>query len=94
MRFSKRWVWVAVVSVCLLTSGGCGNVYLTGDALTSVQTSTLDAYGFLQRVNADANASPLVRGYAVENVQQWRYFARGALRNPAWGPKLPGEANQ
>jgi hypothetical protein len=71
---------------------GCGNVYLTGDALTSVQQSTLDAYTFWERV--DGNAQPLAKAYGQENASQWRYFARAALRDPNWGPKLPGDSNQ
>jgi uncharacterized protein YceK len=71
---------------------GCGNVYLTGDALTGVQQSTLDAYTFWERV--DGNAQPFVKAYGQENVSQWRYFARAALRDQNWGPKLPGDPNQ
>ena len=72
--------------------GGCGNVYLYGDALTAAQSSTMDAYGFWQRV--DGNAQPFSKAYAAENVTQWRWFVRAAMKNATWGPKLPSDANQ
>jgi hypothetical protein len=83
---------VVVLAVCLLA--GCGNVYLSGDAMTAAECSTLDAAGFVQRVDEDGNASPLVRAYAVENAVQWRCFVRSAKKNQSWGPKLPGDANE
>jgi outer membrane PBP1 activator LpoA protein len=85
---------MAFLSVILLAVflAGCGNVNLSGDALTSVQQSTLDSYTFWSRV--DGNAQPFVKAYAQENVTQWRYFARAALRDQNWGPKLPGDSNQ
>jgi hypothetical protein len=83
--------WLVVFVLAFLVAG-CGNVYLQGDAMTAVESSTLDAYGFYQRV--DGNALPFVKAYAAENVQQWRWFARSAKNDLAWGPKLPGDANQ
>ena len=83
---------VVVLAVCLLA--GCGNVYLSGDAMTAAESSAVDAASFAQRVDVDGNASPLVRGYAVENAVQWRCFVRSAKKDLSWGPKLPGDANQ
>ena len=83
---------VVVLAVCLLA--GCGNVYLAGDAMTAAECSSLDAADFSQRVQADGNASPLVRNYAVENAWQWRCFVRSAKKDQSWGPKLPGDPNQ
>ncbi len=80
---------VVVLAVCLMA--GCGNVYLSGDAMTAAESSALDAAGFAQRVEGDGNASTLVRAYAVENAEQWRYFVRSAKKDANWGPALPGE---
>jgi hypothetical protein len=89
----KMWLSVMVVLAMFVWLAGCGNVQLSGDAMTAAQTSTLEALGFYQRVQLDANASPLVRGYALENVTQWRWFVRSAKRDMTWGPKLPGDPN-
>ena len=88
----KRMVMVLLVflTVCLLA--GCGNVYLQGDAMTAAQSSTMDAYGFYQRV--DGNSQPLAKAYALENATQWRWFVRSALKSTTWGPALPGDPNQ
>ena len=84
------WMLVVAVLVVLLLAG-CGNVYLAGDAMTTAECSALDAAGFAERVQADGNASPLVRAYAAENAWQWRCFVRSAKKDLAWGPKLQGE---
>ena len=93
-KIAFGWLAALVVLVILglMTLGGCGNVSLTGEAMTAAESSTLDAYGFYSRV--DGNAQPFTKAYALENAGQWRWFVRSAKRDLAWGPKLPGEANQ
>ena len=89
-----------LVMLCLT---GCGNVYLRGEALTAAETSALDAYGALQRVDpcpscVDPAAAttqpavePWVKAYLTENFKQWRFFVRSARKDLTWGPKLEGE---
>jgi hypothetical protein len=81
-------------ALVVLALAGCGNVYLTGDAMGCAENSALDAAGFAYRVREDPNASRLVRYYAVENAEQWRWFVRSAKKDLSWGPRLPGDANQ
>jgi hypothetical protein len=90
----KSVVLVLVMVMAALWAAGCGSVYLQGEAMTAAESSALDAAGFAERVEVDGNASPLVRAYAVENAEQWRYFVRSAKKDQSWGPKLPGDANQ
>ena len=92
----RHGCWIVMVLVALgmlVTVAGCGNVSVQGDAMTALETSTLDAFGFLERVQADPNARSLYRCYATENFVQWRWFARSAKKDMNWGPKLPTEAN-
>jgi hypothetical protein len=70
---------------------GCGNVYLRGEALTGVETSTLDAYQAACRTGADPNVPAWQTAYQQENFRQWRFFVRSARKDLAWGPKLEGE---
>ena len=82
---------------------GCGNVYLRGEALTAAETSTLDAYQALQRVDPCPSCAdpatvttqpavePWVKAYLTENFKQWRFFVRSARKDLTWGPKLEGE---
>jgi hypothetical protein len=91
----RNGVWMLVVAaLVLLVLAGCGNVYLTGDAASCAENSALDAAGFAWRVREDPNASRLVRAYAEENAEQWRWFVRAARKDRTWGPKLPGDPNQ
>jgi len=97
----KLMMCIAVLVVLGLT--GCGNVYLKGDALTAAETSALDAYGALQRVDPCPNCvdpaaaatqpcvEPWVKAYLMENFKQWRFFVRSARKDLTWGPKLEGE---
>jgi hypothetical protein len=92
----RHGCWIGMVVLVLGAMGlaaGCGNVSVQGDAMTALESSTMDAFGYLERVQVDANASPLTRGYAEENFVQWRWFARSAKKDLNWGPKLPSEAN-
>ena len=92
----RQGCWIVMVLLVLglvVTAAGCGNVSVQGDAMTALETSTLDAFGFLERVRSDPNASSLFRCYATENFVQWRWFARSAKKDLNWGPKLPEEAN-
>jgi hypothetical protein len=93
MRQGCWIVMVLLVLGLLVTAAGCGNVSVQGDAMTALESSTMDALGFVERVEADPGASPLVKGYATENFIQWRWFARSAKKDLNWGPKLPSEAN-
>ena len=90
-------LFLLLVLPCLVLApaglSGCGNVAVSGDAMGALETSTLEAFGFMQRVNADPNASWVTKVYAEENFVQWRCFARSAKKNFTWGPKLPSEAN-
>jgi len=94
---------VVLIVLALATVAGCGNVYLKGEALTAAETSTLDAYGALQRVDpckscidpaapaTQPAVEPWVKAYLAENFKQWRFFVRSARKDLSWGPKLEGE---
>lgn len=85
--------WATAISLIMLAGllAGCGNVYLHGEALTAAETSTLDAWQAVQRVDADTTAPSWQKAYLTENFVQWRYFVRAAKRDLGWGPKLPTE---
>ena len=60
----RQGCWIVMVLLVLglmVAAAGCGNVSVQGDAMTALETSTLDAYGFLERVQADPNAVKLAR---------------------------------
>ena len=88
----------AMLVVLLLASvvmlAGCGNVSITGDALTAAQQSTMDAYQAAQRSGATTSTQPSwEQSYLTENFLQWRFFVRSAVKDTTWGPKLPSEAS-
>ena len=92
MRNAWRWLILALVLVlALLTVAGCGNVTLTGDAMISAETSTLDAFNASQRAGADPNIPHWTQVYLDENFKQWRCFVWSAKKDVTWGPKLPSE---
>jgi hypothetical protein len=74
---------------------GCGNVQLSGTAMTAAEKSTMDAYQSVQRYTAatsrPAGEPTWTAAYLTENFRQWRWFVRAAKRDMSWGPKLPGE---
>ena len=78
-------VIVVLLTICL---AGCGNVYLTGEALTAAETSALDAYNACQRGANDANVPFWTKAYLTENAGQWRSFVRAAKKDESWGPKV------
>lgn len=82
---------IGVVLVLLVLLGGCGNVYLGGEALTAAETSTLDAFQAVQRAQADPGTVAWEHSYLAENFKQWRFFVRSARKDLGWGPKLEGE---
>jgi hypothetical protein len=88
----KLAICIAVLAVLFLA--GCGNVYLKGDALTAAETSTMDAYGAVNRAQAEAIESPWLQAYLGENFKQWRQFVRSARKDDAWGPKLSDERGE
>jgi hypothetical protein len=90
MKASKWIVLVAVLAVVLF-AGGCGNVYLKGEALTAAETSTLDAYQAVQRADKEPATPDWEKAYLSENFKQWRLFVRSARKDLMWGPKLEGE---
>jgi hypothetical protein len=70
---------------------GCGNVWLSGDAMTVTENSCTDAYNAAQRADKDANIPNWNKVYLDENFYQWRSYVRAAKANATWGPKLPQE---
>ena len=84
----KLGLLMLLVVLCL---AGCGNVYLSGDAMTAAEASALQAYGAYDRMKGEAAAPAWIIGYERENYLQWRYFVRAAKRSDTWGPKLEGE---
>ena len=80
-----------LVLLAALSVAGCGNVYLLGDAKTAVQTSAMDSYLSTQKAATDPTTPAWAKAYIEENFRQWRSFARSALKDANWGPKLPGE---
>jgi len=87
---------IVLALLLAMFAGGCGNVYLTGEALTAAETSALDAYNAQTRaVTGGPTSQPAepawVRSYLAENFKQWRSFVRAAKRDLNWGPKLEGE---
>lgn len=70
---------------------GCGNVELRGEAMTSAEVSTLDAFNASQRSAADPNIPNWTKVYLGENFKQWRCFVWSAKKDSTWGPKLPSE---
>ena len=79
------------LSCVVLGVTGCGNVSLSGDALTAAQQSTMDAYQAAQRGDADPATPGWQKAYLSENFLQWRFFVRSAHKDMNWGPKLKDE---
>jgi len=92
MRLRLCVLVMLLAAMCL--TAGCGNVYLKGEAATAVETSTMDAYGAVQRAMADEQTPGWTRAYLEENFRQWREFARAARKDTTWGPKLSGEGGE
>jgi len=82
---------LSAVLICLVLVG-CGNVYLRGEAMTAVETSTMDAFQAVQRAGAEPATPTWEKAYLAENFKQWRFFVRSARKDTAWGPKLPAES--
>jgi hypothetical protein len=93
LRWTAVWVafWVVILLVGFGPLPGCGNVSLTGEALTAAQTSTLDAYQAVQRAAADPAVPDWEQAYLEENFKQWRCFVQSAKKDLNWGPKLASE---
>lgn len=88
---AKRCIEVFVVLAVTLGIAGCGNVYLTGDAMTAAQNSAMDAYAAQQRATSQPASPAWENVYLQENYKQWRDFVRSAKKDTTWGPKLEGE---
>jgi hypothetical protein len=90
-----RWigiVFTALVVIALAGSlAGCGNVYLSGDAMTCTEMSVADAFNAAQRAETDANIPNWTKSYLDENFKQWRSYLRSAKKDMTWGPQLPEE---
>jgi hypothetical protein len=91
MKKLRMCILPLALAALALTAGGCGNVYLRGDAAIAAETSTMDAYGAVNRAAAEGNDAPWLQAYLGENFKQWRTFVRSNRNDPAWGPKLPAE---
>lgn len=103
---TNRMTALVVLALSCVAAGvaGCGNVSLTGEALTAAEQSTLDAYQAVQRASPCATCAapgtpgtqPCVpawtKAYLIENFKQWRFFVRSARKDLNWGPKLPAES--
>ena len=87
----RRMVLAVVLAAAVLLFAGCGNVYVKGEALTALETSTLDAYQAVQRADAEPAAPDWLKAYLSENFKQWRSFVRAARKDTDWGLKLEGE---
>jgi len=81
---------LCVLCGCLFL-GGCGNVTLKGEALTAAQASTVDALQAVNRAEADPATPAWEKAYLRGNFKQWRLFVRSAMKDLAWGPRLPEE---
>jgi len=90
-----RWiaiVFTALVLIALSSSlPGCGNVYLSGDAMTCTEMSAIDAFESAQRTVGDPNVPVWTKMYLELNYKQWRSFVRSAKKDMTWGPLLPIE---
>lgn len=90
-----RWIMIASVAAIMIAMAtclpGCGNVYLSGDALTCTEVSATDAFNAAQRAQPDPNIPNWMKGYLDENFKQWRSYVRSAKRDMTWGPTLPEE---
>ena len=86
----NAWMWLMLVLV-VIGLAGCGNVTLKGEAMTSAEISTLDAFNASQRAGADPNIPHWAQVYLDENFKQWRCFVWSAKKDVTWGPKLPEE---
>jgi len=86
------FVLLALSCVAVLGVAGCGNVSLSGDALTAAQQSTMDAYQAVQRANAEPATPAWEKAYLTENFLQWRFFVQSAVKDTTWGPKLSSES--
>ena len=89
-----RILVVIVFLAVLLLAGGCGNVYLRGEALTAAEVSAMDAWQAATRAEAEPGAPPWLKAYTAENFRQWRCFVRSARKDLTWGPKLPDEGGE
>jgi len=79
----------AAILALLLALPGCGNVYLSGEAMTAAETSALDAYEAAARAREAGPTIPaFVEGYLYHNFIQWQSFVRAAKNDIKWGPNL------
>ena len=90
-RLSAIVLMLGLSCVAVLGVAGCGNVSLSGDALTAAQQSTMDAYQAVQRADAEPATPSWEKAYLTENFLQWRFFVRSARKDLNWGPRLEGE---
>lgn len=86
----SAFILVLGLVVCLAIAG-CGNVSLSGDALTAAQTSANDAYNAAVRAQANPASPAWESAYLTENYLQWRFFVRSAVKDNNWGTLLPSE---
>ena len=86
-------VLVAMV-LAMACLAGCGNVYLTGEAMTAAETSALDSYNACERGFNDPNLPLWTKAYLGENAGQWRSFVRSAKKDENWGPKVGSEVGK
>lgn len=80
-------VYVVLTALTALALTGCGDVYLSGSALTCTEGSAVDAYNAAQRAQPDPNIPLWTKSYLDLNFQQWRSYVRSARRDMTWGPK-------
>ena len=86
---------IVLILLAGIMLAGCGNVTLSGEAMTAAERSALDAYQAQARYTA-ATSRPATDPtwtavYLRENYKQWRFFVQSAKKDLAWGPKLEGE---
>lgn len=86
----RRMVMCSVLLLAVMLAG-CGSVYLTGEAATAAEVSTMDAYQAYQRATTQPESVAWQREYLRENFCQWRLFVRAARKDLDWGPRLDGE---
>lgn len=84
-------VLLVVAVIAMACIGGCGNVYIRGDALTAAETSAMDAWQAVQRAEKEPATPDWQKAYLAENFKQWRLFVRSARKDLSWGPKLEEE---
>ncbi len=88
---SRNLLILVLLFVAVLSVGGCGNVSLSGDAMTAAENSVTNAYTASVKADLDPSTPDWAKVYLSENFKQWRFYVRSARKDLSWGPVLPSE---